>query len=334
MDIHPVLSSLGRMSLTATWLESMIYGLNCVLFGGCMYVLSIRRRRTHRILFASCVFHILISTAHAILSFIQLLNAFPNPSTMSVPHGLDLYFATPSVIVITNLALYVSNVFMQDLLLIWKLYVVLGRCWEIALVALITEGAHLACAITSVVLIAQPNAHLFSPNVQAFGKVSWSLDLFLNTTVTSGIAYRLWRADRNISTIEGHHTYKATMFAVIESGALIATCTVVMFALDIAGSPAGLAAVNVAVQVATTTPLLIIVRLGLGLTHGDSPSQGRVTKGSSSSLHCARPPTQFHGSTTEDTCTYPMHSISGSSVGKSAIDSFFESRDSVVLDSV
>ncbi|KAH7907401.1 hypothetical protein BJ138DRAFT_1129193 [Hygrophoropsis aurantiaca] len=324
----PLSPSLGRMSLTALWLESIVYGINCVLFGGCLYVLSIRRK-THRILLVSSVFHIFISTAHAILSLIQLLKAFSDNSIVLQPHGSDMYLSLPNAIMISNLVLYVSNVFVQDLLLIWKLFVVWGHCWKLIILPLIVEVAHIACAVLSIAFIAQPGAHLFSPNVQAFGKASWSLDLLLNTTVTAGIAYRLWTADRQTHAIDDHHPYKATMLAVIESGALIATCTIVMFALDIAGSPAGLVAVNVAVQLATTTPLLIIVRLGLGLTSRDSPPQQRMIKTSNNFLHCKQAMETFTDST-----SYPMHSVAGHGRGKDGINSFFESRDMVALDYV
>lgn len=115
-----------------------------------------------------------------------------------------------------------------------------------------------ACAVTSVVLIAQPNMELFSPLVQGFGTASWSLDVIINTAVTCGIAYRLWRAGREI----GHSgAYKSTIFTVIESGALIASCTIVIFSLDIAGSPAGFIAINVAAQIAVSfTVLLLLMR--------------------------------------------------------------------------
>jgi hypothetical protein len=107
---------------------------------------------------------------------------------------------------------------------------------------------HLGCAIVALAMLAyQP---LFSHGVQAFGKASWSLDLLFNTCVTSGIAYRLWRAGRDVSDYTGRNVYKSAMFTIIESGALIASCTVVMFALDIAGSPAGLIGVSVSCQVA------------------------------------------------------------------------------------
>lgn len=51
------------------------------------------------------------------------------------------------------------------------------------------------------------------------------------------------------------------MFTVIESGAIIASCTFVMFVLDVAGSPSGFMGFNVAVQIAVGTLCLSFSRL-------------------------------------------------------------------------
>lgn len=296
------MAALDRMFITSVWFESMVYGINCVLFGACIYILANRNRKSHRVLFVSCIFHILVSTAHNVISLLLSLQGFTTSSITSVPNGSSKYFVAPTTFMLTNLALYISNVLAQDLLLIWRLYVVWNHSWKLVVPSLILEVAHIACAIIAVFLIAQPNEHLFSRNVQAFGRASWSLGLFLNTCVTFGIAYRLWLAGREVSDLTGRNAYKAAMFTVIESGALIASCTLILFVLDITGSPSGFMAFNVAVQIASTTPLLIITRLGLGLanigTHFDKSSSPTVTFA----------PVQID--ITEDTCTYPMAPMS------------------------
>ncbi|KAG2073931.1 hypothetical protein BDR04DRAFT_1094149 [Suillus decipiens] len=291
------MTALDRMFLISVWFESVVYGINCVLFGVCIYILANRDKKSHRVLFVSCIFHILVSTAHNVISLLLSLQGFTNSSITSTPNGSSMYVVAPTRLMLTNLALFVSNVLAQDLLLIWRLYVVWNHNWKFAIPSLIFEVAHIACAIVAVFMIAQPNEHLFSHNVQAFGKASWSLGLFLNTCITFGIAYRLWLAGREVSDLTGRNAYKAAMFTVIESGAIIAGCTFIVFILDVIGSPSGFMTFNVAVQVATTTPLLIITRLGLGLTnigtHFDKSSSPTVTFA----------PVQID--VTEDTCTYP-----------------------------
>lgn len=294
-------SQVDRMFLTSVWFESMVYGINLVLFGACIYILANRDRKSHSALFVSCFFHISVSTAHTIISLFLSLQGFTSPSIKSIPFGSSMYFVSPTTLMLTNLALYVSNVAAQDLLLIWRLYVVWNHSWKLAIPSLVLEVAHIVCAIIAVFLIAQPTEHLFSYNVQAFGKASWSLGLFINTCITFGIAYRLWLAGREVSDLTGRDAYKAAMFTVIESGALVASCTLIMFILDVTGSPSGFMAFNVAMQIASTTPLLIIARLSLGLsnigTHFDKSSSPTVTFA----------PVQID--ITEETCTYPMAPI-------------------------
>lgn len=310
------MAALDRMFITSVWFESMVYGINCVLFGACIYILVNRDRKSHRVLFVSCIFHISVSTVHNIISLLLSLQGFTTASITSIPHGSSIYFVTPTTLMLTNLALFVSNVLAQDLLLIWRLYVVWNHSWKLVIPSLILEVAHITCAIMAVFMIAQPNEHLFSYDVQAFGKASWSLGLFINTCVTFGIAYRLWLAEREVSDFTGRNAYKAAMFTVIESGALVASCTLIMFVLDMTGSPSGFMAFNVAIQIATTTPLLIITRLGLGLTsigtHFDKSSSPTVTFA----------PVQID--ITEDTCTYPMAPISPFATRKTgSMHSFF-----------
>ncbi|KAG1819300.1 uncharacterized protein BJ212DRAFT_1446326 [Suillus subaureus] len=260
------MASPDRMFITSVWFESMVYGMHssvCVLFGACIYILANRDRKSHRVLFASCIFHILVSTAHNIISLLLSLQGLTTPSITSISNGSSSYFVAPTTFMLTNLALFVSNVLAQDLLLIWRLYVVWNHNWKFVIPSLILEVAHITCAIIAVFLIAQPNEHLFSHNVQAFGKASWSLGLFLNSCVTFGIAYRLWLAGREVSDLTGRNAYKDAMFTVIESGALIASCTFIMFVLDMTGSPSGFMAFNVTVQIAVGSLCLSFSRLTL-----------------------------------------------------------------------
>ncbi|KIJ63667.1 hypothetical protein HYDPIDRAFT_155887 [Hydnomerulius pinastri MD-312] len=295
------------MFVTSAWLATLMYGkdYHCVLFGGCISVLLNRGRKTRYLLILSCTFHIAVSTAHILITFLELLKGSTSPSITSKPGGSDLYYVTPDPMFIAASFLYVCNIFAQDLLLIWRLYIVWGYNWKVVVVPLIGEAAHVACATTSVVLISRP-MELFSPLVQGFGTASWTLAVIINTTVTCGIAYRLWRAGRDIG--QGA-AYKSTIYIVIESGALIASCTLVIFALDIAGSPAGFLAFKVAAQIATTTPLMIIARLGLGLTHGDVHSQDHTGKDTNTTVAFARP-VYVTITRPNETCNLPHRAVS------------------------
>jgi len=63
-----------------------------------------------RILYASCILHISISTAHNIITLLQSLRGFTTSAITSVPGGSSMYFITPTPLMVTNSILYVVNV--------------------------------------------------------------------------------------------------------------------------------------------------------------------------------------------------------------------------------
>jgi hypothetical protein len=81
-------------------------------------------------------------------------------------------------------------------------------------------------------------------------KTGLALNLVITVTVTSGIAYRLWRAGRSVFDLTGHNVYKAAMYTIIESGALYTSSIIVLSALVIDNNLAGAMALNVNIQIA------------------------------------------------------------------------------------
>lgn len=137
-----------------------------------------------------------------------------------------------------------------------------------ALVMLILEAVWIATGVANWAMVI--TGHTFTNAALALGQASCALDLVLTIGVTSGIAYRLWRAGRDISTLTGHNSYKAAIYTVIESGAIYTSSIVVLCALYQSGSPAFGVAINVATQISTLTPLFLIASVVLGLMHRES----------------------------------------------------------------
>ena len=135
---------------------------------------------------------------------------------------------------------------------------------------------------------------LDSPIVGRTGMASWSLDLCVNTLGTSAIAARLWWVGRQTASLKpgNRNSYLSIAFIILESGAMFAAATFILVILYV-HTPTALGAVagiNVVMQLAvrghlslffdiqgltrllsqTLSPLLIIVRVGLNLSHGSS----------------------------------------------------------------
>ncbi|OJA13966.1 hypothetical protein AZE42_03608 [Rhizopogon vesiculosus] len=273
------------MFITSAWLESILYGINCVLFGTCIYILFVRKKKAHWITLVSCIFHISIATAHNILSLVCSLQAFTNPAIISVSNGSSLYLLRHTALFFASGTLHLLNVFALNLLLIWRLYVVWQSYW-VLIVMLVLEAAQIATSVTGWVLLFR-SSPVFSHRAHNFVDAGLSFDLVVAIAVTSGISYRLWRAGQRVSSLTGgQNAYKAAIYTIIESGAIYTSSIIVVSGLLVSGSLAGAVAVNVNVQIATLTPLLLVVRLGLGLTHGGSKQSETL---SAAGPFCVRP---------------------------------------------
>ncbi|KAG2063669.1 hypothetical protein BDR04DRAFT_1062575 [Suillus decipiens] len=262
------LPSVNRMFITGAWLESILYGVNCVLFGLCMYALFSRHKPLYWVNALSCIFHFTIATAHNILSLVYSLQVFTNRAIISVPDGSIIYLLSNTALTKTMGGLFLLNSLALNLLLIWRLYVVWDRRRVLAFAMLFLVTGWIATGVADWAILT--TGHTFSKDSLALGRASCSLDLVLTISITSGIAYRLWRAGREVVDLTGHHTYKAAIYTVIESGAIYTSSIVVLCALYQAGSPAFAAAINVDTQIATLTPLFLIASVTLNLMHRES----------------------------------------------------------------
>jgi hypothetical protein len=164
--------------------------------------------------------------------------------------------------------LFLLNSLALNLLLIWRLYVVWNNKRILAIVTLILEAGWFATGVADWIMVT--TGHTYTSAALALGKASCALDLALTISITSGIAYRLWRAGRDVYGLTGHNTYKAAIYTIIESGAIYTSSIVVLCALYQSGSPAFSVAINVATQISTLTPLFLIASVSLGLMHRES----------------------------------------------------------------
>ncbi|PSS06571.1 hypothetical protein PHLCEN_2v3629 [Hermanssonia centrifuga] len=69
---------LDKAYLTAIWLETLFYGMNFVLFGSCIVMLTLRRRtpKINKLLVAIAMTMFGFSTAHVSLGFQRLIEGF------------------------------------------------------------------------------------------------------------------------------------------------------------------------------------------------------------------------------------------------------------------
>ncbi|OJT02888.1 hypothetical protein TRAPUB_6558 [Trametes pubescens] len=276
------LPPLDKMSLVAIWIETVLYGINVVVYGGAFYVLFGRRGSlVQRCLLTASTLLFAISTAHVAVSLRQLVEAFTNSAITSQPGGTKLFFLNQTDgLVFAGQLLYLLAVLVQDLVLIWRLYAVMNTDWRVSVLPLCLEVSNQVLAFYTIVQFLH-GADLEDPRLRRYGIVNWSLHLILNIGVTGAIALKIWWQGRKTVHARGHNAYAGVAFTIMESGALFAGATIVLFALYInpATGTDALVGVNPVAQLATLSPLLIIARVGFGLTH--SGMRSHATTGSS-----------------------------------------------------
>ncbi|KAF5383985.1 hypothetical protein D9757_006950 [Collybiopsis confluens] len=288
-----------RMFLTGICIETALYGLNCGVFGAAMYVLIRKYRKDGN---RSGMFLFGLSTAYAVVAIRQLFEAF----IFSPPGTASAYFKMQTnPLAVTKLVLYTVNVVTQNLFLIWRLWAIWNHNWWTIVLPLLMEIVHTgmihglypsplitqylsAYAVSAFIAIgvgAKPTSHerekgFFILIVKRCSIVDWSMDLVINIGVTAAIALRLWYMARFLGEHmpDRHNQVMGIMRMILESGLLFASATIVTVSIYLSGSLDTVNAIDGIVQLATITPLLIIVRVGLGLTAGQPSKQNRTTE--------------------------------------------------------
>lgn len=283
-----------KIFLVGIWLETVVWATNIAIFFSAIWIIFWKRGgSTQWMLGITSTVLFVFATIHVSASLRQLLEAFVDVPEDAPPLYSSLYFVNEAApMAILKHVIYDTTVWLQDIVLIWRLYVVWERSWKICFIPFVVDLAHMAAAYAATIIISRPNVSLYDPVLKGFGLAGWALDLAVNVSVTAVISVRLWYMGMKVTTLTtgGAHAtsspnrFTVPIFTIIESGALFATVTIVMMIMYCRGSPLTLAAMDIATQLAVTTPLLIIVRVGLGLTHGLPSAYKNVMRGTMSTF--------------------------------------------------
>ncbi|EKM60016.1 uncharacterized protein PHACADRAFT_181923 [Phanerochaete carnosa HHB-10118-sp] len=301
----------GRACLAAIWVSAALYGesssfmmrldstnavqgINCIVFGGALYVLLRRKAPNWQVqppetylITWSCLLW-LLSTGDEIVAFCQLYRSLTNPTLVGNPRAWDEFWIVPDQWATAHLVIYTTTAFLQDLLLIWRLYIVWRHNWRIVLGPLVIELIKAACAYVACGSL-QTDGGFSAKSVRNWGLAGWGVAIFLNTAVTLAITGRLYWAGRKSPSFSDRCTYRATIYTLLESGGMFVAATFTALCLEATGHfPGALGATYCLDQLASIAPLVVIVRIGLGLVHGQNVVTC-VTSAPSQSIVIANP---------------------------------------------
>lgn len=270
------LLALDKMYLISIWVESVLWSMNCIFFVAATWITFRKRGSYVWMLGVTSIVLFAFVTIHVAASLRQLLEAFIYIPASPPGDNSYLYWNDAAApIAVLKYVLYDLNLFLQDIILIWRLYVVWNRDWKICVLPAVVELVHMSVVFCVTYYVSQPTADIFTQRVEDLGQSGWALDLVVNISVTFVIIGRLWYMGKRVAAAGVRirqrrrlNVYLPSIFTLIESGALNTLATVLLLGLYVSNSPFTLPAMNIAIQLAAMSPLLIIVRVGLGLTHG------------------------------------------------------------------
>ncbi|KAJ3873732.1 hypothetical protein F5051DRAFT_431939 [Lentinula edodes] len=236
----------GQLFIVGIWVESVLYGINIVVFTAAVFILMRRYqagKSSARLLLATSTVLFLLSTAYVSISCRELLEAY----VWGPPGGANLYFADASQ--------HYSGVKLSLALVnqIWRMWVVYNNKWTIIILPILGEIGHVAAGISSIHSILLCNATVSDPAVPSL-VVYWGLDFVINIGVTGCIIHKLWSAGRTIKGFkiaqDTHHPYLSVIFIIVESGGILAMATLITLCLYLSRNPAAAPAIDSVVQFA------------------------------------------------------------------------------------
>ncbi|RDX44600.1 hypothetical protein OH76DRAFT_1559655 [Lentinus brumalis] len=268
--------------LIAGWLESSFWGFYTLLFSLTVY--GIWRRRRHGVnLFTtgSIVLLYMLATAHMALALVRLVQGF---ILYRDTIGPILYFADISVRL--NMAkdyIYIMNMALGDLIVVWRLYVVWGRkLWVSALPVLMVLGEFVAgYGSISQWLLPSP----VPETMVRWGTAMFAISLATNVLVTVTVASRIWYiTSRSHSALGASSPHARVILLIIESGALISAAKLTEFVLFKLAPLDGLDGLNALYlvyeampQITGLVPTVIVYAVNHGFTQTDGYYSGAVT---------------------------------------------------------
>ncbi|KAG6374625.1 hypothetical protein JVT61DRAFT_3988 [Boletus reticuloceps] len=292
-------TGIAKISMIGIWVETVLYGesyvifaahfalilagINCVMFGLCIFVFFGRKMATLRWpLMVMTTILFLLSTVHIGASLRQLLEAFIY-APVDVPDYTTLYWydfaATPRLL---KDIVYVTLVLAQDIILIWRLYVVFAHNWKVIILPIILLAGCIGSAYAASIISTSSNRGL---PVSSYLLVSaWAFGFTTNVSVTLAIAGRLWRMGRKFDSLTGTRTnrFASSIYLVVESGAISAVSSTVVLALY--ANPAALTGLDISAQVIALASFLIVVQLGVIGQHIPRGNSSRTVRTAQSSI--------------------------------------------------
>ncbi|KAI0087735.1 hypothetical protein BDY19DRAFT_219876 [Irpex rosettiformis] len=268
---------LDKAYLTAIWLETLFYGMNFVLFVGCVTTLTIYRRTpaVNKLLLAVALIMFFFSSAHVTLGFQRLIEGFIHRREW--PGGPDAFFSDVSIPAnVVKVGIHTVNSIIGDSVVVWRCFLVWGRDWKMCALPILLIIASAVCGFAQTVYFARAKAlhSAFAHTLQIWNGSLFSLSLATNVCATLLISLRV--VYRYMLRLGGSRTafrYWRVLVIIIESGMVYSIALICEITLYFLHSNAFYIVYDPIAQLTAITPTLIIILAALQLTANDVHSR-------------------------------------------------------------
>uniref|UniRef100_A0A0W0G6M2 G protein-coupled receptor n=1 Tax=Moniliophthora roreri TaxID=221103 RepID=A0A0W0G6M2_MONRR len=261
-----------RESKLNTAIQFLLYGIYAVLFGICVYILLARKQRNPFLLAAMILLFLLASTDVALTTVYDLLLLDSVTSTHT--SEMNLYFAHYLIILVNNaLADAILGCFKGFSFHSPSDFIIPIVNAMLHFVEETMEGHWSSCDLATVGFI----VHNGTGAISVLGSVMVAGATIVNNLVLSSlIAFRIYRMSRSTMTYLGprpKNLYKMLIAISLESGIFYAAWLFVGFTLSFIQVPGFFdGCLRTWPIIASMMPTIIVVRVALGISFGDTES--------------------------------------------------------------
>ncbi|KAI9573765.1 hypothetical protein HD554DRAFT_2251339 [Boletus coccyginus] len=242
--------------ITSYSVETILLGMNCVLYAFCVYTLWGQKFISCRLLLIINTIQFLLCAAQITLHTTFLFFMFTVYTADFRPylHHVSPYILAPAII-------YNVNFITGGFLSIWRLYVLYDYDITVCIPAFLVWIAQICTSAVTIRICA--TTLITSTYFNSVNMLLWAVITMLNLCVAIPICFRLCIAQKNTHIILSSSPYKSIAVILVESGALITLCSVAMMILYACNFVYALISLGTATEVAVASQLLITARHGM-----------------------------------------------------------------------
>ncbi|CAA7261220.1 unnamed protein product [Cyclocybe aegerita] len=279
------------------WTEGVLYGIHIVVYFTLCYIFTSKaytrgRETSSRILLTYSTVMFALSTAHVSLALQELFQGFIYERD-STPGGPPVFYREN--VFPNRKALYIVNTLLGDSLLIWRVFVIYGRNWFVVGPSVLLLLGTIVCGFKTIAANAiASHSSVFDPSILSWVTSTFVLTIATQIIATVLIASRIYAASRPYSvtlappsndpnaTPAGYLVggevdrgqrakYLGMVWLVVESGLIYTSAAIVQLVTYLLHMNAGVIMEFMLSQLSAMVPMVIVVRVGLGLAY-DGPS--------------------------------------------------------------